>query len=135
MKDSRFKSLVLELVEYCLELLERFFPSNEQEDKETLTPTLIGTWIAKGNTYANRWIFRSEGIVEKYYKNELYKTYYWDVKESHSASGGMLRELRLANVNNPGTDIDFHISVLTSEKLILVYDMGIEESERVFDRY
>lgn len=126
--------MVLELIEYCLELLERFFPPKD-EDKETRTPTLIGTWIAKGNSYANRWIFKSEGTVEKYYKNELYKIYYWNVRESKSPSGGMVHELRLANVNNPGTDIDFKISVLNAEQLVLVYDMGIEESERVFDRF
>lgn len=124
--------MVEDLVEYCQLLINEFVPSKEAEK---IAPKISGTWIADGNSYANRWVFRETGTVEKYYKNELYKTYYWNIHVPSDPSKSDLRELTLANVNNPGTEIGFFISVLTGEQLILVYGTGVDESERVFDRY
>lgn len=120
------------MIEYCRLLLEEFIPKEEEEYQ---APKITGTWIAAGNSYANRWVFKKSGMVEKYYKNELYKIYYWSILDASDPSEPDMRELILANINNPGTEIEFQISVLTDEQLVLVYSTGIDESERVFDRY
>lgn len=132
MKTIDIKTVVQDLVDYCRQLLEEFVPPEEEEYQ---APNIAGTWITKGNTYANRWVFRKSGTVEKYYKNELYKVYYWAIRAPSDPTESELRELTLSNINNPGTEIDFQISVLTGEQLVLVYSTGIDESERVFDRY
>lgn len=132
MKTIDFKTVVQDLVDYCRQLIQEFVPAEEEDIQ---APAITGTWIAAGNSYANRWIFKHGGTVEKYYKNELYKTYYWEIHPPSDPSESKLKELMLANVNNPGTEIGFQISVLTGEQLILVYSTGIDESERVFDRY
>lgn len=106
-----------------------------KEEEEYQAPKITGTWIASGNSYANRWVFRKSGTVEKYYKNELYKIYYWSIRDASDPSVSEMKELVLANVNNPGTEIEFRVSVLTGEELVLVYSTGIDESERVFARY
>ncbi|WP_340106589.1 hypothetical protein [Rhodohalobacter sp. 8-1] len=132
MKTIDYKTVIQDLVDYCRELLHEFVPVEEEDIQ---APAITGIWIAAGNSYPNRWIFKTEGIVEKYYNNELYKIYYWDIRPPSDPSESNLRELILANVNNPGTEIGFQISVLTGEQLVLQYSTGIDESERVFDRY
>lgn len=113
-------------------MLNEFINTGEEEQP---APKITGTWIAAGNTYANRWKFKKGGTVEKYYKNELYKIYYWTIREATDSSESNLRELSLVNSTNPGTEIVFQISVLTGEQLILLYSTGIDESQRVFARY
>jgi hypothetical protein len=119
-------------MEYLNLLLKEFIPAEEEEYQ---SPKIAGTWIAKGNSYANRWIFRRSSMVEKYYEGELYKMYHYEIRPPSDPSKSDLKELILANVNNPGTKIEFQVSVLTGEQLILVYYNGIDESKRVFDRY
>ncbi len=121
------------MAEYFRLLLDEFIPRKEDEKDEE--PFIVGTWIAKGKSYANRWVFQRSGIVEKYYKNDLYKTYYWSIREETDSSETGMRELILCNINNPNIAIEFQIHVLTGEKLILAYDMGIEESQRIFTKY
>lgn len=120
------------MTEYISLLIDDIFP---KEDKVQQAPKITGTWIAAGNSYANRWVFQLDGTVEKYFEDELYKIYYWTIRNASDPSESNLRELVLANINNPGTEISFHISVLTGEKLILDYSTGIDESQRVFARY
>lgn len=124
--------MVEDLIDYCQLLLKEFVPSKEAEQ---IAPKISGIWIASGNSYANRWVFRKSGTVEKYYDDELYKTYYWNIRTPSDPSKSNLRELTLTNIKNPGNEIGFYISVLTGEQLILVYGTGVDESERVFDRY
>ena len=130
---SVLKSFFRKFTWFLNELIEEIAPSKEEETYQK--PKIPGTWIAAGNTHTNRWIFKSNGIVEKYYDDELYKVYKYDVREPSDPSESDLKELVLANVNNPGTEIEFQISVLTGEQLVLVYYNGVDESKRVFDRY
>lgn len=132
MKKVTIKSFVRSLAEYFKLLIEEFIPSEEEVYQ---APKITGTWIATGNSYANRWVFRKSGTVEKYYNNELYKIYNWSIREASDPLESDMRELVLANSNNPGTEIGFQVSVLTGEQLILVYSNGIDESKRVFARY
>ena len=130
---SALKFYLRKFIWFFNELIEEIAPSTEVETYQK--PKITGTWIAEGNTHANRWIFKSNGVVEKYYDDELYKMYKYDVREPSDPSESDLKELILANVNNPGTEIEFQISVLTGEQLVLVYSTGVDESERIFDRY
>lgn len=132
MKESAVASFFRRSKEYLNLLLEEFIPVEEEEYQ---APKISGTWIAKGNSYANRWIFRRSGVVEKYYEGEIYKMYHYEIRDPSDPENSTLKELVLANINNPGTEIEFQISVLTGEKLVLVYHTGIDESERIFDRY
>lgn len=131
MKYPTIKSLLRELIEFLSLLVDE----KETDEDEHLVPSITGTWITPGKSYASRWVFRKNGTVEKYYRNELYKTYLWTIREASDPSESSLRELTLANVNNPDIEIEFQISVLTGEQLILVYSTGIEESQNVFKRY
>ena len=122
------------MAEYFGLLLYKFIPQTEEEEVDE-GPLIVGTWIAKGNSYANRWVFQKSGTIEKYYKNELYKIYYWTIREESDPSESGTRELILSNVNNPNIGIEFQIQVLTGEQLILAYDMGIDESQKMFVKY
>lgn len=133
MKTIDFKAVAQNLVDYCRQLLEEFISTGEEEEQPV--SGITGTWIATGKTYASRWVFRKSGTVERYYKNDLYKVYYWSIRDVSDPSDSRLRELVLANKNNPDIEIDFQISVLTGDQLILVYEAGIEESQHVYDRY
>ena len=133
MKTIDIKTVVQDLVDYCRLLLDEFI-STEEEEEQPIS-RITGTWIAKGKTYASRWVFLKSGTVERYYKNDLYKIYYWSIREASESSDFGLRELVLANINNPDIEIDFQISVLTGEKLILLYEAGMDESQHVYDRY
>ena len=133
MKTIDFKAVVQDLLNYCRQILDELISPEEKEEQPA--PGITGTWIATGKTYESRWVFRKGGTVERYYKNDLYKIYNWSIREVTESSDSGLGELVLANINNPDIEIDFQISVLTGEQLILVYDMGIQESQRVFDRY
>lgn len=131
MKYPTVKSLIRELIEFLSLLLDE----KETEGDEPPATSITGTWITPGKSYASRWVFRKNGTVEKYYRNELYKTYLWTIREASNPAESTLRELTLANVNNPDIEIEFQISVLTGEQLILVYNTGIEESQNIFKRY
>lgn len=131
MKFPTIKSILRELIEFLYLLVGE----NVTDEDEHQAPLIIGTWITPGKSYASRWVFRKSGTVEKYYKNELYKTYYWKIRETSNPSESTLRDLTLANVNNPDIEIEFQISVLTDKQLILAYSTGLDESQNVFERY
>ena len=129
---AKTRKIIDKTVEYVNLLIEEFVPP---EEEEFIAPKVTGTWIADGNTYANRWIFRRSGMIEKYYEGVIYKMYHYEIREPSDPEESNLKELVLANINNPGTEIEFQISVLTSEKLVLLYHNGVDESERIFDRF
>ena len=95
---------------------------------------IIGTWVAEGSSFENRWIYSEDHTVDKYYKNEIYKTYDWSIQEVSTPSGLTMHELILTNIENADDQQKFIIETLTEERLILVYNTGVGLSRSTYIR-
>ena len=94
----------------------------------------MGTWVAEGNSYENRWVYHEDNTLTNYYKNDVYKTYNWAIRDVSTPSGLTLRELILTNTENPDDEKNFQIETLTEERLILVYNTGVGLSRSLYIR-
>jgi len=95
---------------------------------------IVGTWVAEGNSYENRWVYHEDNTLTNYYKNDVYKTYNWAIRDVSTPSGLTLRELILTNTENPDDEKNFQIETLTEERLILVYNTGVGLSRSLYIR-
>ena len=95
---------------------------------------IVGTWIADGGSFENRWVYHEDNTLTTYYKNEVYKTYSWTIRDVSTPSGLTLQELILTNTENPDDEKHFQIDTLTEERLILVYNTGVGLSRNTYIR-
>lgn len=95
---------------------------------------IVGTWVAEGSSFENRWIYNEDRTVTRFYKNEIYKTFDWSISEVSTPSGLTKRELVLINIENPDDQKNFIIETLTEERLILVYNTGVGLSRSTYIR-
>jgi len=95
---------------------------------------IVGTWVAEGSSYENRWVYHEDNTLTNYYKNGVYKTYNWAIRDVSTPSGLTLRELILTNTENPDDEKNFQIETLTEERLILVYNTGVGLSRSLYIR-
>jgi hypothetical protein len=95
---------------------------------------IVGTWVAEGSSFENRWVYHAENTLTTYYKNNVYKTYNWSIREVSTPSGLTKRELVLINIENPDDQKNFIIDTLTEERLILVYNTGVGLSRNTYFR-
>lgn len=95
---------------------------------------IVGTWVAEGSSYENRWVYSEDHTVDRYYKNEIYKTYDWTIRELSAPSGKTAHELILTNIENADDQQKFIIETLTEERLILVYNTGVGLSRSTYIR-
>ena len=116
----------------CISLIlsANYFLNPQINDPETI----VGTWVAEGSSFENRWIYSEDHTVDRYYKNEIYKTYNWTIRELSTPSGKTGHELILTNVEKPDDHQNFFIDTLTDERLILVYNTGIGLSRSTYFR-
>ena len=116
----------------CISLIlsANYFLNPQINDPETI----VGTWVAEGSSFENRWIYSEDHTVDRYYKNEIYKTYNWTIRELSTPSGKTGHELILKNVENPDNQQNVLIDTLTDERLILVYNTGIGLSRSTYFR-
>ena len=116
----------------CISLIlsANYFLNPQINDPETI----VGTWVAEGSSFENRWIYSEDHTVDRYYKNEIYKMYNWTIRELSTPSGKTGHELILTNVENPDDQQNFLIDTLTEERLILVYNTGVGLSRSLYIR-
>jgi len=116
----------------CISLIlsANYFLNPQINDPETI----VGTWVAEGSSFENRWIYSEDHTVDRYYKNEIYKMYNWTIRELSTPSGKTGHELILTNVEKPDDHQNFFIDTLTDERLILVYNTGIGLSRSTYFR-
>jgi len=89
----------------CISLIlsANYFLNPQINDPETI----VGTWVAEGSSFENRWIYSEDHTVDRYYKNEIYKTYNWTIRELSTPSGKTGHELILTNVEKPDDHQNF----------------------------
>jgi len=116
----------------CISLIlsANYFLNPQINDPEII----VGTWVAEGSSFENRWIYSEDHTVDRYYKNEIYKTYNWTIRELTAPSGKTGHELILTNSENPDDQQNLLIDTLTDERLILVYNTGIGLSRSTYFR-
>jgi len=95
---------------------------------------IVGTWVAEGSSYENRWVYHADNTLTNYYNNDVYKTYNWAIRDVSTPSGLTLRELILTNTEDPDDEKNFQIETLTEERLILVYNTGVGLSRSTYIR-
>ncbi|PKD43309.1 hypothetical protein CWD77_11905 [Rhodohalobacter barkolensis] len=95
---------------------------------------IVGTWVAEGSSFENRWVYHAENTLTTYYKNNVYKTYNWSIREVSTPSGLTKRELVLINIENPDDQKNYIIDTQTEKRLILVYNIGVGLSMSTYIR-
>ena len=116
----KISSIILAL---CIgSLLSTIVFSNTQIND---TEEIVGTWIADGGSFENRWVYHEDNTLTTYYKNDVYKTYSWTIRDVTTPSGLTLQELILTNTENPDDERHFQIDTLTDVRLILLYNTGV----------
>jgi len=100
-----------------------------------VSETIFGTWVAEGSSYENRWIYHEDHTLTTYYKNDVYKTYSWTIRDVTTPSELTLQELIWTNTKNPDDEKHFQIDTLTDERLILVYNKGVGLSRNTYFKH
>ncbi|MBO3117899.1 hypothetical protein J4050_14175 [Winogradskyella sp. DF17] len=81
---------------------------------------IIGTWIAEGSANVSRWVFNSIGTMQDYSKGGVTKTYHWEIITA-VVGGFKSSYLELKLVTDTSTERNYEISLLTEEKMTLIY--------------
>lgn len=122
------------LTSLCSNCQTLTLPQNEDEQNQSdsLSQSILGTWKPKAEAFDYRWDYHTDGTLTMYDGNDPSKTYNWLIVTQTTSSGLLSSKLKITNVLNTEDCFNYEIDTLSDETLILVFNNGVGFSRNTF---
>ena len=91
------------------------------KQEQSYEQLIVGTWVEENGTYQNRYEFQENYMVTDYYKNQVYKTFTWQISPEPTPSGLTISYLILTNNEDPDDKYEYQIVGISNEEMRLQY--------------